>query len=94
MKTKEMNNVEFITRLMDFSRCGALMHGYVITALEKYSEQVIAEQEALREGMKNSLVNPDAWIACAEEVKQQLEENYGTVSQDVKESTRRRHTQK
>lgn len=68
------NNVEFLTRLMEFSRFGPLMQGFIIGGLEKYAELVIAEEPPKDEdhGTGIPLIPWSTWVACAEEVKKEI----------------------
>jgi hypothetical protein len=66
-------NYELVTRLMNFSRNGALMQPFILTAIEKYSEQCIA---AGPEKFDSPILNGRGWIRCAEEALKALEEHF------------------
>jgi hypothetical protein len=64
-------NTEVITNLMEFSRMGPLMQGFIIEALRIYADAVINRQDELP---KNGLISAAAWVACAQEVIKAFEE--------------------
>lgn len=66
-------NEEFLIRLLEWSRSGALMQGYVMEALRIYSEQVIAMPEDQRANMDRGLIAYSAWESCAKEFLEELE---------------------
>jgi len=70
-------NTEFVRRLMEFSSNGAMMQMMVITALEKYADQVLENRDEIKQQMKNSMIHPEAWIHTAEELKRALDNKYG-----------------
>jgi len=70
MKQPE-TNIEFITRIMDFSKNGALMQPYILEALRIYSERI---KDADLSSMDNGMICPDAWRSCAVEALKELEE--------------------
>jgi hypothetical protein len=70
---KPQTNTEFLTEQMEFSRYGAVMQMFILTALEKYSQQVIRAGETDPEFMVNSFVSGVAWIKCAKELIENLD---------------------
>lgn len=70
MKPKPQTNIELVTHLMDFSRNGALMQCFVIEAIDKYAELTLADEP----WQPNSIINQDAWKACATEARQAIKE--------------------
>lgn len=69
-------NTEFITRLMDFSSKGALMHIFVMQALEQFAHSVVeVGKEELCEAMKDHIISGEAWYETAEEVLAQIKEH-------------------
>lgn len=56
------SNVEFISRVMDNSRHGALMQAFVIEAVARYAEEV--SEADLPE---NCFISPVTWKDCAKE---------------------------
>ena len=56
-------NVEIVTEFME---CGSPMNqAFAIEALSRYAKEVITNAEQIRASMKNSFIEPNAWIACA-----------------------------
>ncbi len=66
-------NTQFVTELMEFSKTGALMQAFVITAIEKYAEQCIKAGPAT---FDSPLMSGEAWHATAKEAQERLQENY------------------
>ncbi len=64
MKRKIITNSETVNNFMDFVPLGQV---FVMDALHKLAEAVLRDKENLRKTMKNSMINPDAWIYTAEE---------------------------
>jgi len=58
-------NVELVTRLMEFSPTGAMMQAFVITAIEKYSQMVLAMPQEQRNRMDRGLISYAVWEKCA-----------------------------
>lgn len=69
-------NVEFVTEMMEFSRYGALTQAFVLEAVDKYAQQVIAKQEDLKVSMKDHIVRPVTWIDIAKEVHAKCKARY------------------
>lgn len=65
----ESTNEQKLTALINHSRAGALIQAFVMEGLRIYSQQVLANKDALREEMggERGFINPEAWIACAED---------------------------
>ena len=59
-------NIEFVTRIMEFSPFGALSQAFVIQALSCHAELCSVERI------------PDAWQDCAKWIKEELEKKYGS----------------
>lgn len=58
-------NIEIVTDIMEFSKHGPLIQGFVMVALDAYAAQVI------KHGAKtfdSPLINGEAWVGCAQEV--------------------------
>lgn len=72
---KRKTNTEFVQELMtNGSPTGALVQPFVITAIEKYAQQVIA---AGPEKFESAFMSGQAWVETAEHVKKQLALQYG-----------------
>ena len=65
-------NVEFVERIMEFSRAGALIQPFVLTALEKYAQQVKQMPQEQRDQMDRGMIAFAAWERCADEVLQAI----------------------
>lgn len=70
---KHMTNDEFILNLMNCNPQGALMHAFVLTALEKYAQSVTA---AKPEDWTTEMISFDAWQRCATETTARLNEHF------------------
>lgn len=79
-KHKPQTNVEIVTHLMEYSRNGALIQAFVITALEKYASQVV---EAGPENFDSGLLSGEAWVRCAQETLGTIERYYGQPSTET-----------
>lgn len=78
---KQKTNEEFVRDVMMFSRRGALIHPFVIQALQAFSTMVIKEHESgkLAEKMKgNGFISVDAWADCAREILEKINAQYGS----------------
>jgi len=76
--SKRKTNVEFITEVMEYSRCGALMQGFVIDSIGKMARAVLDAGEPEDDG--KGLVNSQAWYQCAKELDEKLTEHYGPMN--------------
>ena len=71
---KRKTNTEFVAQLMDFAQTGSLMQAFVMTALEKYSAQILdAEQD---DWAANGFISFEAWQASAREVRDSLDTHF------------------
>jgi len=60
---KRQTNVEMVNEFME---CGSPMNQvFLIEAVSFYSKHVKEQAMEIRENMKGSFINPDAWIMCA-----------------------------
>jgi hypothetical protein len=76
--TKPTSNVSIIAEIMEFSKAGPLAQVLIVTAIQKYCEQVTADPERVRANMQNGLISADTWIEVARIVGQELEDAYKT----------------
>ena len=60
-----ITNVERLTKYMEFG--SPLNQAFVIHALNQMAKMTIDNKETVKEQMKGSFVDPDAWIQCATE---------------------------
>ena len=69
-----LTNIDFI---VDYMAWGSAMNQlFLIDAVTKHAEIVIAQQYQLRIDMKNNFIHPEAWILAALEFKKQAAEFY------------------
>jgi len=71
---KKDDNITFVTKLMTFSSVGALVHPFVLTALEYYSKAVLSKKD-LKKDIPTRLISPEAWKHCAQEVLQKVDKH-------------------
>lgn len=76
MATKRKTNVELITYLMNYSKHGALMQGFIIDALGKHANKVAESTPA--DYPEDCMVSPEAWIGVAKELKEALDLHLGS----------------
>lgn len=76
MSDLKETNIEFVQRLMNFSQNGAMMQLFVIQALDTFAKIVLEEEDKVRSTMKDSIINPEAWIRCARELKGAIDAKY------------------
>ena len=69
---KNKTNVQRIKHIMEYSEHGALMQLFIIDALFKYSEHIMKNEKELKKSMRNSFIHPDAWVGCAKELNEYL----------------------
>lgn len=74
---KPMSNTEFITELMDYSYYGALTQVFIIEAIRRYAEIIVAQPKPAEHG--NGVISVIAWHEIAEEIKTRMEAAYGTT---------------
>lgn len=90
---KQMTNVEFVQELMTFSRRGALAQLFVISAIEKYADAILASRE--EDWGANQMIDYGAWRDVAAEIKAKFRaytgetENGDGVVQTVQDSDNR-----
>lgn len=70
-------NIELITDYITFSRTGALAQLLVVEALNRYTQQILADEAETRRQMAHSFINGEAWIAAAREWQTMAQQNYG-----------------
>lgn len=66
---KRETNEQFIARMMNYSKGGALMQMFILQCLDKYAEAVAA---ASPESLETGMISGKAWHACAVELKAEL----------------------
>lgn len=61
----KQTNIERVTDYMQFG--SPMKQAFVIEAISRYAKEIADNQKAVLEGMKHSLISPQAWITCAKE---------------------------
>jgi len=80
--TKRKTNTEIVTEFMDFCPTGALGQMFVIDALRKFSDKIVAEEAQVLEQMANGFVDGAAWVATAKALKAHLDAAYNPPKDD------------
>lgn len=64
MARKNDSNIDFVKQLMEYSRYGALAQLFVLDAIEKQCDRILAAGiDKVREQFgENSMVSPEAWF--------------------------------
>ncbi len=71
---KRKNNVEFVTDLMEYSKYGELTQGFILLAIQRYSEFV--KDNPMPE---NNFVSSKTWSNIAVEILEKMKEQYYDV---------------
>lgn len=77
-KRKQETNVQFMKRIMEFSRYGALSQLFIMDALKKHADHIanMPYAEFKAQFGDNALVNANAWQGVAKEIAQEFELHY------------------
>ena len=67
---KKLTNVQLVKKIMETG--SPLNQMFVIDALDKWSSHILDNQEKIRKQMENHMIHPDAWIGCAQHVRNSL----------------------
>jgi hypothetical protein len=73
-RPRRETNVEMLTRIMEFSKNGGLMQGFIIHALVEYSAQVARGNPS---EFHSPFISGHAWVSCAQELKDELTKHLG-----------------
>lgn len=73
---KRLTNEQFVKRLMNYSRHGALMQVFIIEAMSQYAKQVV--EGADKADWSHSMITKDVWVSVAKDLLRSMEEQYGT----------------
>lgn len=65
-------NIEFVTRIMEFSKNGGVMQMFVIQCLDYYSQLVQSKSEKEIQKHLGMFINAQAWQRCADELQEEL----------------------
>ncbi len=66
---KPKTNVERVTEFMNFG--SPLNQIFIMESVRRHVEDILLNADAVRAAMKDSFINADAWIQCAQEWKKQ-----------------------
>jgi hypothetical protein len=69
-KNQPETNVEFVTRIMEFSNYGALAQLFVLEAIRNWSD-LVAKADPVN--VDSPMISGQAWVGVAREIKQKLE---------------------
>jgi len=69
VKKEPETNIEFLNNLMEYSKTGALMQLFVMTAIEKYGAMIEACDE---EDWNTNFISLEGWKCCAVEIREKL----------------------
>jgi hypothetical protein len=73
LKNQPETNVEFVTRIMEFSNYGALAQLFVLEALRNWADIVAGTDPAK---VDTPMISGHAWVGVAREIKAKLEERF------------------
>lgn len=71
-----MTNVEFITKMMEYSQYGVLAQCFVIEALSKWSAQVAKASPEEISKASNGFISGEAWVGVAKEIHDKIAKQY------------------
>ena len=66
-------NVELLTRVCNFSHNGAMAQCFALAAIYAFADEVIKAGLPDGDDRFNFFISPEAWLACAEEWKRELD---------------------
>ena len=73
---KRKNNEQLVKSIMTYSRRGALIQAFVISALENYSKATVeAHKNGELKGGVFGFIDVDAWADCGREILEKLAQN-------------------
>lgn len=70
-KPKRLDNVEFVTEMMEHSKFGPLAQAFVIEAISRYAEQVAASKP--ENYGQTSFFSPESWIGVGKEIAEKMD---------------------
>lgn len=62
-------------KLVSVLKQNPVLIGFVADALHKHTDLIMNNKDAVREQMKTSGINPDWWIACAQQIRDEVLNN-------------------
>ena len=75
LEIKRLDNVQFLTRVMNFSPKGGLVQAFIVEAIRAYCEAIVKEPKPSETG--DGVISRVAWWELAADVKRQFDEKYG-----------------
>jgi len=75
-RNKPKNNVQFVKTIMENSHYGAMKQSFVIAALDVYSRMCLTD--TVKEVGFAGFISPDLWKAIAQELHDELEDQYSS----------------
>jgi hypothetical protein len=73
---KATTNIEAITDIMQFSRCGALAQAFVMEAVSRYAKQVSEYTPQQVASISTELMSGETWQTVAKEIRGKLEAHF------------------
>jgi hypothetical protein len=70
-KNQPETNVDFVTRIMEFSNYGPLAQLFILEAIRNWSD-VVAKADPAK--IDTPMINGHAWVGVAKEIKAKLED--------------------
>lgn len=70
---KATTNIEFLTEMMEFSRCGALAQVFVMEAVRRYAKQVAEYTPEQVAAIDNGFMSGQVWQKVAKEINGKME---------------------
>jgi hypothetical protein len=70
-------NTELVDDLMSYSPSGALCQVFILQAIEKYADAVLADESATLREMEGGMISGEAWVRCAKHIQGELISHYG-----------------
>jgi len=78
--SRKPDNIEFLTNMMQFGPNAIVAQMLIMEAVSRYAAAVARLKPEDLGGMKDGMVSPEAWIACAKEVHAKMENRLGEPS--------------
>ena len=70
MKNKRPTNIQLVKQVMETG--SPLNQVFVLECMDKWSSYILDNQDKVRKQMENHMIHPDAWIGCAQHVRDSL----------------------
>jgi hypothetical protein len=79
---QEINNEEFLKRVMSFSKFGAIIQPFIIEAIRAYCEAIVKAGKPENDSF--AFISPVLWYEIAVDVKKQFDKQYGVPNGDTR----------